>query len=66
MASAAIAVGMATNIPPHNVAEAIDAALLLIDNGKATTEDLLKVMPGPDLPTGGIVVEPPESISGSL
>ncbi|MGD9815733.1 MAG: DNA topoisomerase IV subunit A [Hyphomonadaceae bacterium] len=57
-----IAVGMATNIPPHNVAEAIDACLLLIENSKATTEELLKVMPGPDFPTGGIVVEPPEAI----
>ena len=57
-----IAVGMATNIPPHNVAELIDACVLLIDNSKATIEDLLKVMPGPDFPTGGLVVEPPESI----
>ncbi|HRK63389.1 MAG TPA: DNA topoisomerase IV subunit A [Terricaulis sp.] len=57
-----IAVGMATNIPPHNVAELIDGCLLLIENGKATTDDLLKVIPGPDLPTGGIVVEPAESI----
>jgi topoisomerase-4 subunit A len=57
-----IAVGMATNIPPHNLAELIDGCLLLIDNAKATTDDLLKVIPGPDFPTGGIVVEPPESI----
>ncbi len=57
-----IAVGMATNIPPHNVAELIDACLVLIENSKATLDDLLKVMPGPDFPTGGIVVEPPESI----
>src|SRR5215510_6578246 len=60
--SAGIAVGMATNIPPHNVAELIDGALLLIENSKATTDDLLKVIPGPDFPTGGIVVEPPEAI----
>jgi len=60
--SAGIAVGMATNIPPHNVAELIDGCLLLIENTKATTDDLLKVIPGPDFPTGGIVVEPPESI----
>jgi topoisomerase-4 subunit A len=60
--SAGIAVGMATNVPPHNIAELIDASLHLIDNGKATTEDLLKIVPGPDFPTGGIVVEPPESI----
>jgi topoisomerase-4 subunit A len=57
-----IAVGMATNIPPHNVAELIDGCLLLIENSKATVDDLLKVIPGPDFPTGGIVVEPPESI----
>src|SRR5690606_1095672 len=60
--AAGIAVGMACSVPPHNVAELIDASLLLIDNSKATTADLLKVMPGPDFPTGGIVVEPPESI----
>ncbi|WP_135210041.1 DNA topoisomerase IV subunit A [Vitreimonas flagellata] len=57
-----IAVGMACSVPPHNVAELIDASLLLIDNSKATTADLLTIMPGPDFPTGGIVVEPPESI----
>jgi topoisomerase IV subunit A len=57
-----IAVGMATNIPPHNAAELIDASLALIDNSKITIEELLKIVPGPDLPTGGIVVEPPESI----
>ncbi len=57
-----IAVGMATNIPPHNVAELIDACVHLIENSKATTDDLLKIVPGPDFPTGGIVVEPPESI----
>ncbi len=57
-----IAVGMATNVPPHNAAELIDACLHLIDNTKATTEDLLKIIPGPDFPTGGIVVEPPENI----
>jgi topoisomerase-4 subunit A len=60
--SSGIAVGMATNIPPHNVAELIDGALMLIENGKATTDDLLTVIPGPDFPTGGIVVEPPENI----
>ncbi|MEZ5995960.1 MAG: DNA topoisomerase IV subunit A [Hyphomonadaceae bacterium] len=57
-----IAVGMATNIPPHNAAELIDACLHLIENSKAATADLLKIIPGPDFPTGGIVVEPPESI----
>lgn len=57
-----IAVGMATSIPPHNVAEAIDAALLLVDRKTTTTEELLEVMPGPDFPTGGVIVEPKESI----
>jgi topoisomerase IV subunit A len=57
-----IAVGMATNIPPHNAAELIDACVHLIESAKATTDDLLKIVPGPDFPTGGIVVEPPESI----
>ncbi len=60
--SSGIAVGMATNIPPHNVAELIDGCLLLIENSKATTDELLKLIPGPDFPTGGIVVEPPEAI----
>lgn len=60
--SSGIAVGMATSIPPHNLAELIDGCLLLIDNSKATTEELLKVIPGPDFPTGGIVVEAPETI----
>ena len=60
--SSGIAVGMATSIPPHNLAELIDGCLLLIENQKATTDDLLKVIPGPDFPTGGIVVEPPEAI----
>ncbi len=60
--SSGIAVGMATNIPPHNVAELIDGCLVLIENSKATTDDLIKVIPGPDFPTGGIVIEPPEAI----
>jgi len=60
--SSGIAVGMATNIPPHNVAELIDCCLAIIENPKATTDDLLKILPGPDFPTGGIVVEPPENI----
>jgi DNA gyrase subunit A len=50
-----IAVGMATNIPPHNLAEVIDAVIHLIDNKDATTEDLLKFIQGPDFPTGGVV-----------
>jgi topoisomerase IV subunit A len=60
--SSGIAVGMATSIPPHNVAELIDACVHLIDNAKATTADLVAIVPGPDFPTGGICVEPPESI----
>ena len=51
-----IAVGMATNIPPHNLGEAIDATCLMIDNPDCTTEDLLTAMPGPDFPTGGLVM----------
>lgn len=50
-----IAVGMATTIPPHNLGEVLDAALHLLDNPKATTEDLLEFVKGPDFPTGGLV-----------
>ncbi|MBX4195390.1 DNA gyrase subunit A [Candidatus Parcubacteria bacterium] len=50
-----IAVGMATNIPPHNLNEVIDAAILLINDPEATTEDLLEFVKGPDFPTGGVV-----------
>ncbi len=50
-----IAVGMATNIPPHNLGELIDATVHLIDNPEATTDDLLEYVKGPDFPTGGIV-----------
>lgn len=63
--SSGIAVGMATSIPPHNVAELCDAALLLINNPNATSAELVKLVPGPDFPTGGILVEPPESIARS-
>lgn len=49
-----IAVGMATNIPPHNLNEVVDAAILLINDPEATTEDLLEFVKGPDFPTGGI------------
>jgi len=49
-----IAVGMATNIPPHNLAEVVDATIHLIDNKDATTEDLMQFVKGPDFPTGGI------------
>lgn len=50
-----IAVGMATNIPPHNLTEVVDATLHLADNSKATTEDLLEFIKGPDFPTGGVI-----------
>jgi topoisomerase-4 subunit A len=55
--AAGIAVGMATSIPPHNVGEVCAAAVHLIRNPKATTADLLRHMPGPDFPTGGVLVE---------
>jgi topoisomerase-4 subunit A len=58
-----IAVGMATSIPPHNVAELCDAALHLIEQPKARTRTLLKYVLGPDFPTGGLVVDPPEVIA---
>src|SRR6056297_886878 len=58
-----IAVGMATNIPPHNISELIDACLHLIKFPDAHDETLLKHIPGPDFPTGGVIVEPPESIA---
>jgi len=60
--STGIAVGMATAIPPHNAGELADALLLLIENPKAETEDLVKLVPGPDFPTGGVMIEPAESI----
>ncbi|MEQ1899114.1 MAG: DNA topoisomerase IV subunit A [Devosia sp.] len=60
--STGIAVGMATSIPPHNVAELCEAALLLISKPKATAEELLHCVPGPDFPTGGVLVEPRDSI----
>lgn len=63
--SSGIAVGMATSIPPHNVAELCDAATYLIANPDATNDDLVKYVQGPDFPTGGILVEPAESIRES-
>ena len=51
-----IAVGMATNIPPHHLGETIDAVLALADNSAITTEELMEIMPGPDFPTGGIIL----------
>lgn len=53
--SSGIAVGMATNIPPHNLNEVIKSTLLILDNPLTTVDDILQVMPGPDFPTGGII-----------
>src|SRR5215213_8139932 len=61
--SQGIAVGMATAIPPHNAAELCDAALHLIETPNARSRTLLKYVRGPDFPTGGIVVDPPEAIA---
>ena len=58
-----IAVGMATSIPPHNTGEVIDAVLAYMKNSDITTEELLKIMPGPDFPTGGIVTNKDDLIS---
>jgi topoisomerase IV subunit A len=60
--SSGIAVGMATSIPPHNAAELIDACQLLLANPDATTQELLEKVPGPDFPTGGVIVEPRASL----
>ena len=54
--SSGIAVGMATNIPPHNLGEAVDAMCMLIDNPDAEVADIMECMPGPDFPTGGIIM----------
>src|SRR5919106_209174 len=61
--SAGIAVGMATNIPPHNVAELCDAALHLIKHPQATLAKLMELVPGPDFPTGGVIVSPREALA---
>ena len=61
--SQGIAVGMATAIPPHNAAELCDAAQFLIDNPKARSKTLLKYVKGPDFPTGGVIVDTPETIA---
>src|SRR5499433_1506155 len=61
--SQGIAVGMATAIPPHNVAELCDAALFLIDNPNARSKTLLKYVQGPDFPIGGVIVDPREVIA---
>ncbi|MEM6390809.1 MAG: DNA topoisomerase IV subunit A, partial [Pseudomonadota bacterium] len=61
--SSGIAVGMATNIPPHNISELVDACLHLIKTPDARDDTLLKYVPGPDFPTGGVLVEGPEAIA---
>ncbi|WP_099249281.1 DNA topoisomerase IV subunit A [Pelagimonas phthalicica] len=61
--SSGIAVGMATNIPPHNIGELINACLHLIKSPNAVDDTLLQYVPGPDFPTGGVIVEPPENIA---
>src|SRR5437764_1671082 len=61
--SQGIAVGMATSIPPHNAAELCDAALHLIETPNARSRTLLKYVPGPDFPTGGVIVDPPDVIA---
>lgn len=58
--SVGIAVGMATNVPPHNLGELIDAVILLIDNPEADVDELMKCIPGPDFPTGGVIYNPGE------
>ncbi|MGJ5620041.1 DNA topoisomerase IV subunit A [Sulfitobacter sp. MF3-043] len=63
--SSGIAVGMATNIPPHNIAELCDACIHLIKTPDARDDTLLNYVPGPDFPTGGVIVEPPENIASA-
>src|SRR6201998_308773 len=58
-----IAVGMATAIPPHNLAELCDAALYLISHPRAVSDQLMAFVPGPDFPTGGIIVDSPEALA---
>jgi len=53
--SSGIAVGMATNIPPHNLKEIVEAAILLIENPEATLKQVMKIVPGPDFPTAGYI-----------
>jgi len=61
--SLGIAVGMATNIPPHNLTEVLDASIYMLDHPKAETEDLFEFIQGPDFPTGGIIYDQKEIIS---
>jgi topoisomerase IV subunit A len=63
--SQGIAVGMATSIPPHNLAELCDAAIYLITHPKATSDQLMAFVRGPDFPTGGVIVDPPDQIADS-
>ena len=63
--AAGIAVGMATNIPPHNIGELVDACLHLIKTPDARDDTLVNLIPGPDFPTGGVIVEPSDSIRES-
>lgn len=58
--SAGIAVGLATNIPPHNLAEVIDGTLALLANSQMTLDEMMKYIPGPDFPTGGLIISSPE------
>ncbi len=60
--AAGIAVGMATSIPPHNLAELVDGFLLLLDNPQVSVDELVAKIPGPDFPTGGIIIDSRESI----
>ncbi len=60
--SSGIAVGMATNIPPHNMDELCDALMYLIDNPQAQTKELMTFVKGPDFPTGGVLIEPQENL----
>ncbi|HBZ42980.1 MAG TPA: DNA topoisomerase IV subunit A [Maritimibacter sp.] len=63
--SSGIAVGMATNIPPHNIVELVDACLHLIKTPDARDDTLLNYIPGPDFPTGGVIVEPRDNIANA-
>ncbi len=64
--SGGIAVGMATNIPPHNLGEVIDATVAMIDNPEISDEELIEIVPGPDFPTGGIILGRAGSKAGLL
>ena len=54
--STGIAVGMTTNVPPHNLGELVDAIIAIIDNPEISIEELIKFIPGPDFPTGGAIM----------